>query len=196
MWSIQYDPDSCREQMSLRKPLVRFESSSRAQLVPYPTSGSKRAPSPPSPSADEESEGEREKTPRSAVTPSLFGLRGGGRPFRRSSSRRRRRSAKGSASKRRLTADKKGERNIGSSNPTKKHLVVAKGRVSLKVPGYQGKQKVHLSKLVHHLPVRELQRAARKVLLASRGKGGKKKKSKALASSRSLPPATAIFDYG
>lgn len=43
----------------------------------------------------------------------------------------------------------------------KKKLTVARGKVSLKVPGYLGQQSDDLSKLVHHLPIKHLQQAAK-----------------------------------
>lgn len=79
-----------------------------------------------------------------------------------------------------VAKQKKGKKN-------KQKLVVDKGQLSINVPGYKGKQKVSLAKLVQYLPQRRLQQAAKRVLVASGLRASIKKKKKKKATSH--PPS-------
>lgn len=128
MESHQFILEIGQEQMSLLKPLVRFESGTRAQLFPSSTLSLL--------SKEEESPEPKAKS---------FSVH----------------SCKKSRNRK-----------------PKPKLLIEKGQLSLKVPGYKGKQKVQLSKLVQYLPIRKLQQAAKKALVASGVKGLPKKRKK------------------
>lgn len=57
-----------------------------------------------------------------------------------------------------------------------KGVRVTKGRISLKVSGYKGFQKLGASELIHYIPLSKLKAAAKKVLKRSGAKKTKKRR--------------------
>lgn len=143
--------------MSIRKPLVRFDSSAKAHLIstlPF------QSPS------DFEKE-ETEETPIAKKPKKSF-------------------SSTGKAFKSKTRRTNKTKSKKQTSNP-----VISKGQLLLKVPGFQGSQKVQLSKLVTYLPRKVLNQAAKRVLIASGVKVLRKKKKR-----RSQANRTTLFGDG
>lgn len=70
-----------------------------------------------------------------------------------------------------MPAAGKRRRRTGKKASSSKRPRVVKGRVSIKVPGYKGLQKVAPSSLIPYLPTSKLRQAAKRALGAS----GKKK---------------------
>lgn len=154
----------------LRKPLVRFETRGRAQLVSYPFKSEKEEATEKVEKEEEGGRGEEEEAVKDTKSPP----------------RRARKKFKKIKSKRH------------SSKP-----VAVKGHLTLKVPGYRGKQKVPLSKLVPHLPVKNLRQAAKKVLIASGLRPLSKRKKKTQPQdvvkkqkTKTKQPTLSLFDYG
>jgi GH24 family phage-related lysozyme (muramidase) len=72
----------------------------------------------------------------------------------------------------RKRSKRRGKRSKSSTGRKGKSIRVVKGRVALRVPGYQGVQKFSPSHLIQHVNKRNLRLAAKSVL--NRTKSGKK----------------------
>lgn len=174
--------------MSFRKPLVRYDSSSRAQLILSEPQKTAFLPIT-SLSANEDSVNERKLAVPGSKFPQISPQKTN--DYKPTAVQAEKRLASGAKSKKQ------------TYRSTKK-LTVVRGRVLLKIPGYPETQRIYLSKLVHHLPLKQLQQAAKRVLLDSKERRGspiaarrrKKKKPSGGPKSSSRKVATTLFDYG